>query len=645
MLRNMFRVHAGAALFFAAIWLPACGGHGGGATPGYTIEGSVTGLLPNNSVVLENNAGNSTTISVNASFSFSTPVAGGAAYSVTVQTQPTGQTCTVSNASGVVAGANVSVAVSCAANSYTVGGTVSGLLPGNSVSLSTTGGSATVSANGGFTLGPALVTQTAYTVAVSVQPAGQLCTVTNGSGTLEGANVSNVAVACTTTAYTVNATVFGLLPTTSLVLQDNGGDNLTVSNGGTFGFKKGVASRSTYTVTIQTQPSRQDCFVENGTGTIQVSNVTVTVVCPWELAYLPDYYEGQLVAYYLDPVTGGLLETPGSPYSGFGLLAGLAISPNGKYLYLSDGYEPAGDSVLAFAINQATGDLTQIVGGPFATGANPQSLAIDPSGRFLYAGFVGGLNADPLMPGYPSGIAAYTIDESSGSLSPIAGSFGAGTQAYELLIDPSGQFLFSGDAEYSINASTGSLSTIAAATTLPSIVNIGGAALDTGGSLDNIIALPSSIGPPYPPNDLFVYSINASTGAIAVSAGSPYALAANAFEIAVTPNGQFAYLLGDGQDCDYDQEGIYAFSINQRTGSLAPESAIPCAVQPGTSSIAVDPSGSFLYLSNYSIGGISAFAIGSSSGALTPLAGTPFPQGPGVVKGGFSIGFFSVPLK
>ena len=55
-------------------------------------------------------------MTANGSFAFATQLAGGAAYAVTVQANPSGQTCTVSNGSGTVGSANVTnVAVSCAA--------------------------------------------------------------------------------------------------------------------------------------------------------------------------------------------------------------------------------------------------------------------------------------------------------------------------------------------------------------------------------------------------------------------------------------------------------------------------------------------------------------------------------------------------
>ncbi len=60
---------------------------------------------------------------------------------------------------------------------------------------------------------------------VATQPAGQTCTVTNGSGTTT-ANVTNVAVACAAhppTNRTIGGTVSGLAAGQSVVLQNNGG--------------------------------------------------------------------------------------------------------------------------------------------------------------------------------------------------------------------------------------------------------------------------------------------------------------------------------------------------------------------------------------------------------------------------------------
>ncbi len=173
----------------------------------YTIGGTVSGLGAGLSVGLLNNGGDAITRNANGSFTFPTALASGAAYSVTVGTQPAGQTCTVTNGSGTVGSANVTnVAVNCANNppaTYTIGGAVSGLGAGKSVGLLNNGGDAiTRNANGSFTFPTALASGAAYSVTVGTQPAGQTCTVTNGSGTVGSANVTNVTVSCIVTTIT-----------------------------------------------------------------------------------------------------------------------------------------------------------------------------------------------------------------------------------------------------------------------------------------------------------------------------------------------------------------------------------------------------------------------------------------------------------
>ena len=115
---------------------------------------------------------------------------------------------------------------------------------------------------------------------VKTNPSGQTCTVTNGSGTVGSANVTNVAVSCANaaTSLPVGGTVSGLSGT--VVLQDNGGDNLSVTANGSFTFATALATGAAYSVTVKTNPSGQTCTVTSGSGTIGSANVTnVAVTC------------------------------------------------------------------------------------------------------------------------------------------------------------------------------------------------------------------------------------------------------------------------------------------------------------------------------------------------------------------------------
>jgi N-acetylneuraminic acid mutarotase len=250
-----------------------------GAGP-FTVSGTVAGLLPGNAVVLQDNGGNDASVSVNGGFAFSTPLASGTAYAVTVRTQPPGQNCAISNGSGAAILANVAnVAVVCSDDTFTVAATVSGLLANDSFVLQLNGANnLTVSANGTATFNTPIPSGSSYAVTVLTQPAGESCTVTNGTGTVTTANISNVAVACSPSTYTIGGTVFGL--TATVVLQDNAGDNLSITANGSFVFNTPVASGSSYAVTILTQPAGQTCAVSNGTGSVTSANVTnVAVTC------------------------------------------------------------------------------------------------------------------------------------------------------------------------------------------------------------------------------------------------------------------------------------------------------------------------------------------------------------------------------
>ena len=119
------------ALWIAIVAVMAgCGGSSSQTTSGQgNISVSVNGLLTGTSVVLQNNGGDNLTIAADGTSSFNRIYTVGATYSITVLTQPLGETCTVtSNSSGVIPNAVVLVAVTCIPNA--VSGT---LLPVPSV--------------------------------------------------------------------------------------------------------------------------------------------------------------------------------------------------------------------------------------------------------------------------------------------------------------------------------------------------------------------------------------------------------------------------------------------------------------------------------------------------------------------------------
>ncbi|HEX7013313.1 MAG TPA: hypothetical protein VF161_11220 [Steroidobacteraceae bacterium] len=251
----------------------------------YRIGGTVSGLA-GSGLVLRNNGEDDLPIASNGAFTFATELETGATYEVTVASQPTepSQTCTVANGAGTVLAADVrSIAVTCSTNTYTVSGVVSGL-EGKGLVLQNNGGDdVAVQTDGTFTFPTALASGSTYNVTVRTQPSEptQACTVQAGSGAIADAPVSDVVVTCATRAFTIGGTVSGYAGS-GLVLHNNGGDALTLTENGTFTFPTAVLSGETYNVTVATQPTgpAQACTVTNASGTVGSSNVNdVSVSC------------------------------------------------------------------------------------------------------------------------------------------------------------------------------------------------------------------------------------------------------------------------------------------------------------------------------------------------------------------------------
>jgi len=276
------------AMLSVLLTLAACGGGSmSNTTPPpttFTIGGTVTGLA-GSGLVLQNNGGNNLAIKGSGNFTFTSAISSGASYKVTVMTQPASpsQSCAVTGGSGTATGNVTNVAVACTTNTYTVGGTITGLTGTGLVLQDNQGDNLTVNANQtSFTFATPINSGAGYAVTVLTQPATptQACVVTGGSGTAGAANVTSVAINCTTDTYTIGGTITGLAGT-GLQLQDNGGDTLSVS-GNTFTFATSIKSDANYKVTVLTQPANpvQTCVVTSGSGTVVSADVTdVAVTC------------------------------------------------------------------------------------------------------------------------------------------------------------------------------------------------------------------------------------------------------------------------------------------------------------------------------------------------------------------------------
>jgi hypothetical protein len=314
----------------------------------YSIGGTVTGL--NGTVVLRNGS-ETLSVSSNGAFTFVNKASSGQSYSVTVATNPAGQVCTVANAAGTVGNANVTnITVTCA-TLYSIGGNVTGL--NGTVVLRNGSETLAVSSNGTFTFVNKVPSGQTYSVSVATHPAGQTCGVTNGSGTVGNGDVTSVSVTCVTNTvfYTIGGTVTGL---TGTVVLRNNSETLSISANGPFAFANGVLVGQPYSVSVQTQPAGQTCTVNNGSGTVGSSNVTnVVVSCTTNIV---TYSIGGTVT----GLSGGTLQLQ-LTHAGSSSPP-INVTSNGSYNFDPDKVE-SGDSYSVTVSTQPTGQECTVANG------------------------------------------------------------------------------------------------------------------------------------------------------------------------------------------------------------------------------------------------------------------------------------------
>jgi 6-phosphogluconolactonase (cycloisomerase 2 family) len=330
--------------------------------------------------------------------------------------------------------------------------------------------------------------------------------------------------------------------------------------------------------------------------------------------YVLNSGDATISMYTADSCTGALSATspatvPTGVDNGFNAES-MAIDPTGSFLYVANLGSNATDAatVSMFTINPNTGMLTATNPAQVATGFFPQGIAA--SSNFAYTA-----NSDD------NSVSMFTINTGSGVLTPLSPSETVVPPLFSsrssfsspdfVAVGPSGQFLYVTDqgngaiSTFTINSETGALTP-----TTPAGVIAGPdpweITFDPTGKFAYV--------PDEDIGDVYMYAVDATTGtltpnpAVLVPAGNQPAY------MAVHPSGKFAYVVNR-----YDGT-VSMYSIDPATGTLTPNT--PSTVKTGTwpYSIAVNAAGTFAYVGNQDGASISIYAIGSS-GVLTS-AGT-----------------------
>jgi YVTN family beta-propeller protein len=177
---------------------------------------------------------------------------------------------------------------------------------------------------------------------------------------------------------------------------------------------------SQYTVNAATGQLRHNGYVLAG-----ASPVAVTVDPSNKFAYVANANSNDVSAYTINASSGVLTKVPctvgplvcnGSNFWAGGSPQSISVEPSGKFAYVTNF---AASTVTAYSIDAATGALTHI-GVDVPTGLNPVTLSVDPSGRFAYVANWGN-----------NTVWAYTIDASTGALNKV-GTVNTGTNPKSL---------------------------------------------------------------------------------------------------------------------------------------------------------------------------------------------------------------------
>ena len=542
--------------------LPACGGGGGSTTPTptgpFTIGGSITGLT-GSGLVLRNNGGDDLTVAASStSYAFTTSIANGGSYNVTILTQPAGQVCTLTGSSGSISGANVTSAnVSCV-NAYTIGGTIISSVAGIGPTLQNNLGDnlftpAIINGNTLFTFstrvasgGPYSVTQLSRARAPT-----QNCVVTNGSGFVASAIISNVTVTCTVTTAT---------PKYAYVANNTADTVSAYTIGGT-----GALTAAVVAPTVASGDGPYSVSVEPGGRFAYVANSNADTISGYSIDTAAGTDTGALTA--LTDVDAG---TPGNQTS---IATGdfpisITVHPSGKFAYtVNQGVGATGNTISAYSINVTSGALSAMdadgvttgTQATIATGTLPYAITVDPTGNFAY------------VANYTSGtISAYTINQTTGALTTVA-SYTAGGGPSSVAINPAGT-----------------------------------CALVANNTSDNIMS----------------YMINTTTGALGLASTVAGAALSAPRSVAVDPDtGLFAYVANAGgapgsvSAFSVNPADCVIASIDTDAVTALTQTTIAAGTAP--ISVNVDPSGAFVYVANFGSNNVSVYSIGGG-GALTP---------------------------
>src|ERR1700691_2957124 len=290
---------------------------------------------------------------------------------------------------------------------------------------------------------------------------------------------------------------------------------------------------------------------------------------------------------------------------------------SGDYLYVAN----ANNTFLAGFVVSTPGALSILTNSPYNTGVAAQSLAITPTNSFLYVATTAGIFCYALSSG-----GAITVQNSGTAVA-------TDVVATSMQVDSTGSYLLAagiGIASaaqaigiYQINTFTGLLTALTGSP-LP---------LYTGKATTATVVAPT--GMLITPNNSYVYVSLQALGVQVLTLGTGGALSTGNvatflpalktstspadYGLASDPNSKFLFV------AEFNS-GLRGFCIWNK-GALNEVSGSPYAAGTGPTGVALDTTGSYVYVANKGSNNISAFTLTAASGKLAVIAGSPFSSG------------------
>ena len=401
---------------------------------------------------------------------------------------------------------------------------------------------------------------------------------------------------------------------------------VTTSPASPFTVNPGAQQNVVLTASAGLQPGIQSVSVDATAGALSHSSAVDLSFADAVYAYVASGYStlppNNIAAYVVDANTGALSQIADSPVDlpNPPIEFVVASQSAGAFLYLLTQAYSAGTTVntlSGFRIDPATGALTaiQTITYPPATGQG--TVAVHPSGKFLY------VTQDAC-------VLAYLIDPSSGSFTQSSCSVVPEQPSVDgFVVVPPGLFAYgvTGGSPmyvYSVNQDNGALTVIQ---------SIGGPGLSFTGTL---FSDPLGRGlynlQPQPPGGcggFGIWTINSQTGdltALSSSFGPPLCIPGS---IAFDPTDHFAYVTSERGETNLTA-GIYGGEVDATSGDLTNLTGSPFAPQSIPLFGVVEPTqGKFLFeVTGDSSPQMNAYAIDASTGQLSQVqnAGAEVPS-------------------